>query len=256
MLSNLHFEKAISYVLLLFFSLICLFMGKKFFLGSKKAQNLLIVLILADVIFLLLNAFGKGNFHIEQDRSYPEMYGYTEELISSGFLFWLALNSKSRLLFTFCLFFFFLFLDDLLMLHEQAGFNLSKFLDLSPLSNFLAIRERDVGEVFYFLLAGFVFLGVGDYHYVHEQNPWNRRTARKITAAVGTFGFFSLGLDALDHVQNLNHFRHFFGLADDFGEMILLSLLSALCVDLFINFEIPPLARNLHPSPEMSPNHG
>jgi hypothetical protein len=228
------FFKAANYGLLILCAIVLFMIGKNF-LNTKITKRILLILVLADVIFLFLNLIFKGNFLIEKDRTYPEIFRYLETLACSAFLWKMSLKSKSQMLASFSIFFILLFIDDCFTLHENIGFLMSGTAIATAGSNILHVRSNDVGEMAYFLMLGVFFLSVGIYSYCKEKVLWNRSVAEKITKVMLLGGFISVGSDMVNQMlRNTVIAHHFFGLFQSFSKMLFLSLLPAVCMDLFI----------------------
>ena len=141
------------------------------------------------------------------------------------------------MLVSFAIFFILLFIDDCWALHEGTGFLMSGTAFATVASNLLHVRTNDVGEMIYFLTEVFFFLNVGIYSYRQEKDLWSRAVAKKVAIVMLLGGFIGVGLDMVNQVdvvrQSLTA-HHFFGLAQSFSKMLFLSLLPAVCMDLFL----------------------
>jgi hypothetical protein len=231
-----EFLKSANYGFLILCAWPFFVVGKKI-LHSIKARRVFSMLVLADVVFLILNLIFKGSFLIEKDQTFPEMLRYAEELTCAFFLWRIGTKSKSQMLVSFAIFFVLLFIDDCWALHEGTGCLMSGTAFATVASHFLSVRSNDVGEMVYFLTEVFFFLTVGAYSYRQEKDLWSRAVARKVAIVMLLGGLIGVGLDMVNQLEVVRRSliaHHFFGLAQSFSKMLFLSLLPAVCMDLFL----------------------
>ncbi len=105
----------------------------------KIEKNLLILLLLADLTFILFDVIihinrlkvtelSKYLFYIASDMSYAEFYQYTKEYWILFLLVIIASRKKQNIYYAWAFLFTYLLLDDSLQIHENFGIFLPIFL--------------------------------------------------------------------------------------------------------------------------------
>ena len=157
-------------------------------------------------------------------------------------MLWIGVKTRSPIILIIFVMIILAFMDDVFMFHEGIGLQLSQTLNLSGSVDGEGIRGRDIGEVIYILSVGLFFLGLGAIFYFREKSSWCRDTVHGVALVMVALVFFSVGMDTADHLLKSTHWRHLFGLADDFGEMLGLSAFLAFCIDRLRSYFV--LAKN------------
>ena len=108
---------------------------------SKETQKLIVLLLAADMVFVVLHIIFKLGFTtdalflVEMDWGYAEVYQYIKELWACILLLMLAASAARRprlLYFAWAMLFMYLLLDDSLQLHERVGRKVSYFFNFQP----------------------------------------------------------------------------------------------------------------------------
>ena len=134
---------------------------KPFFIQSSSI--FLILLSVADVMFLVLNCFFIWNlleriaFDITSESSFASFFLYVQELWSAilmALLFW---KSKEKAYLSWLVLLIYIFIDDSMQIHETMGEILAKKLNLIGI---FGISGTDFGEILFFAIAGIVMISL------------------------------------------------------------------------------------------------
>lgn len=192
---------------------------------KKQTSKLLLLLLIADLVFVLLHSFRLMDliwnplFSIEKDRSYGEMYQYIKELWIVVLLFILTIQRSRVIYFAWSLLFLYLLFDDSLQIHEQGGRYLADYLGLQPMFN---LGAKDFGEIIVSMFFGlflFTFIGIA---YLFSDNV-AKTISKKLFILVMSVAFFGVVVDMI-HIA-IPWGRLMWGLLEDGGEMIIMSII-------------------------------
>jgi len=132
---------------------------------EKRSSKLFILLILADLVFMLIHVLYKMDVminrlcSIKMDFGYAERYQYIKEGWIVLLLFMMAIKRSHIIYLTWSILFIYLLLDDSLQIHERIGAYLVDYFELQPAFN---LRAQDFGELGVSILFGsLLFLFVG-----------------------------------------------------------------------------------------------
>ncbi|HSW05972.1 hypothetical protein [Aquabacterium sp.] len=169
---------------------------------------------------------------VDKDGSYPEFYQYLKWFWITVLLLCTAWRSRSPSYLAWAALFAYFLADDALRLHEVHGQRLAQWLQIPAPPH---LRSRDVGELLISAIAGLTLLPA-------LLVAWWRGTASFRAASldllllVAALVFFGVGIDML-HVVVSGHtvLHHLFAVVEDWGEMVVASLLAGyalmLCLD-------------------------
>lgn len=191
------------------------------------ALRLLMILVAIDLLFLVIHAShvrfdvpGSGLWLISRDRGFPEIFQYLKAAGAAAVLVRCFTENRSPVCLAWSVIFTYLLLDDALEVHETAGEALA---DSLALSSPFGIEGRDFGQVLVSAAAGFVVLTL-----VVWSGRKDRATAAELSLplmlALGALAFFGIVADVIDAID-------FFGLVEDGGEMIAMSIAAVIVAD-------------------------
>jgi len=132
---------------------------------EKRSNKLFILLILADLVFMLIHVLYTMDvvtnplWSIKKDFGYAERYQYIKEGWIVLLLFIMAIKRSHIIYLTWSTLFMYLLLDDSLRIHERMGSYLFIYFKLQPAFN---LRGQDFGELGVSMLFGsllFLFIG-------------------------------------------------------------------------------------------------
>lgn len=189
-------------------------------------------LLLGDAAFLLLHLMHKAGhvsladlaFNLTHEGGLAEMFQYAKETFITGVLALQAVRWRSGTYGLWALLFGYLALDDSLALHERGGAALAAGLQLEPA---WGLRSIDLGEL---MIAATVALAV--MLMLVAIARWGRaslhRASSEMLMLLALFAVCGVGFDML-HVVAVGHGVPGMGIAEDGGEMAVMSLIAA-CV--------------------------
>lgn len=196
---------------------------------SNPVLLLLALLIATDFCFMLLHSAFKlkllsdPNFLITQDFGFGEVFQYIKVFWIVGLLVSLWWMRRLGMYLAWAAVYLYLLADDSLRIHEQLGGVIKTAFDLRPA---YGLRGQDFGELL--VTAGFglillVFLSVGFWF----ADRIARRESYMLLALTGGIGFFGVVVDMLQSAAPSGWVSSVFALAEDGGEMVLVSLVLA-----------------------------
>ncbi|MBN8561631.1 MULTISPECIES: hypothetical protein [unclassified Leptolyngbya] len=202
-------------------------------LKFQPAAEILLLLLLTDFLSILAHfalrlspQINSTYWTITTDRGFGETFQYVKE-------FWLfcsfAILASSRAewsYLSFSLLFGYLLIDDAFLVHERVGEWIATTQNFQPV---LGLRAIDLGELVVAASTGLVFLlliGVS-YWLGTQQFRW---ICKRLFVLLGCLAFFGVVVDALHiMIEVINRpgipLGFAFELAEDGGEMIVMSLL-------------------------------
>lgn len=207
-------------------------------LKNLKSNQLLILLLLADLFFIFFHilhkapyiddwfpVFDDNSFSITRDLGMAEGFQYVKEywvVLLLGFLAW---RRGKKELIGWSLLFSYLLLDDMFTLHERLGDFIARLignrLDFLLFAN---LELDDIGEVIGVFAIGLLFTLILVPTYLRLQ-PDARPVYRTLTWLLAALLFFGLGLDLLDRFVDSYAIQEMFKLAEDGGEMLMMSVI-------------------------------
>lgn len=199
---------------------------------EKPSGRLLMILLLADLGFMLIHIFlykimhlgGDPLLSIIVDKGYSEIYQYIKEYWIAILLLILAVKRKHLIYFSWSLMFFYLLLDDSAQIHENIGGYIVKQYDIQPL---FGLRAQDLGELGVSLFFGGVLFSFILISYFFS-NSLEKKISKHLFILVMVLAFFGVIVDML-HMALLPFLEMWgnaiFGLIEDGGEMIIISII-------------------------------
>jgi hypothetical protein len=198
--------------------------------AQQKTFKFLVLLILADVAFLVLNILhtysGWGGilssplFSLDMDRGHAEFYQYLKMFWVILLLIFMAFRSAPFLHLSWSALFLYLLLDDLLELHETLGAQVADMLVLQPV---FGLRPIDIGELAVSLFFGGLLFGLILLAWLLSDKT-SRKFSNKILILVAILAFFGVFLDMLDIVI-FGAGNSILNLLENWGEMLVTSVI-------------------------------
>jgi hypothetical protein len=196
-----------------------------YFLKYVKREFLwLAILIIGDIVFLILSVVVGGPFSITSDRTVSEFYQYLKEVVVAGIFLTIYLKKRDMGFLSFTLIFIYLFADDALMYHEQAGIFLRSLYDLSDTYLGALIGEQNAGELISLVLPGAI-LGIIFLLAYLKASRASRILYHRILLLLLILVFFGVFLDIIHELMELSKFGRVLGIIEDFGEMLVMSII-------------------------------
>lgn len=190
------------------------------------------LLLLGDAAFLLVHLlhkvgpvpFADPTFNVTHEGGLAERFQYAKEAFITGVLALQAVRWRSGTFTLWALLFGYLTLDDSLALHERGGAALAAALQLEPA---WGLRSVDLGEL---AVAATVALAVMLMlaAIVRRGRASLRRVSSELSMLLVLLAVCGVGFDML-HVVAFSHGVPGMGIAEDGGEMAVMSLIAA-CV--------------------------
>ena len=192
---------------------------------GKSSNKLLILLLLADLVFLCIHVFYRmdlvtgSHFSIAMDLGYAEVYQYIKEYWIVLLLFIMAIKRTHIIYFAWSTLFMYLLLDDSLQIHERLGGYLVNYFELQPGFN---LRAQDIGELSVSILFGsLLFLFIGG-SYLFSDNV-AKQISKHLFILVLSVAFFGVLVDMLNTVIPWGKYTVEF--TEDAGEMLIMSII-------------------------------
>jgi hypothetical protein len=187
----------------------------------------LLLLLAADVAFFGVHLVHVATpylparpYSIEADGGFSEWYQYVKEfwvVILAGILW---RRTGNRYFAGWMLLYAYLLCDDSFSVHELAGDIAYRHLGFGPA---LGLRALDFGELLVNGLMGLAFLVlIGSGYRKADRNA--QGISRDLTMLFVVLVAFGVGLDTLHSVITNLSLRHVFGLLEDGGEMVTMSV--------------------------------
>ncbi len=192
---------------------------------DKSSNKLLILLLLADVVFLCIHVFYMmdlvtgSHFSIAKDLGYAEVYQYIKEYWIVLLLFIMAIKRTHIIYFAWSTLFMYLLLDDSLQIHERLGGYLANYFELQPGFN---LRAQDFGELSVSILFGsllFLFIGCS---YLFSDTV-AKQISKHLFILVLSVAFFGVLVDMLQVAIPWG--KYIWEFIEDGGEMLIMSII-------------------------------
>lgn len=205
----------------------------------KKSSSILILLLILDFIFLLIDVISHyivridplispidyGMYYVTSDGGYAEYFQYFKYILIISTSLFLIIKRKVLPYIAWVILFTMLLLDDALLFHEHAAIQLIDFFNLQSVFDGNNHAQM-AGEILYAILVGSILLlGLAISYYLG--NIRYKNTCIDILLLFGLFIFFGVGVDLLHGLFHENEYiRYSLGVLEDEGEMIVLSMMA------------------------------
>lgn len=200
--------------------------------------NLLIIFVCMDLVFVFIHILHKFTgllpdyiYNIEYDRGYAEMFQYFKELLIILFLLFLSIKKSKLIYFSWALLFSYLLFDDAFQIHERLGGLVIApwMVDFFGRNSRFGMHFKDYAELSVSVFTASLYVIFIGLCYMSNKEP-EREISRKLLFGVIMLAFFGIGLDMIhEHkwIQISPHWvRDIFGLAEDSGEMFIMSYIA------------------------------
>lgn len=167
-------------------------------------------------------------FSLAMDFGHAEVYQYVKEYWAILLLLAITIKKKHTAYFAWSLLFLYLLLDDALGIHEIFGHYLVEHYNIP---NMFHLRGQDIGELLVSAASGFLlftFIGIS---YLFS-SPTTQRVSRYLFALVICLAFFGVLMDMCQIATPFG--KPVFGLLEDGGEMLIMSITVWYIIDLKI----------------------
>lgn len=195
--------------------------------GQRK---LLVLLLITDLAFLGLHLLYRhsellpaGDFSLSRDRGYGEFFQYTKELWTALLFLRMGIRGRRGIFIVFSSLFAYFLIDDSIELHENFGAYLADFFGLPAVAG---LRPVDLGELAvygYFALLFSIAIGLAYF----RSDPETRRPLRPLIVMVVGLALFGVLLDMLGIIAEPSWLSEPLNTAEEFGEMVILSVITA-----------------------------
>ncbi len=199
---------------------------------EKRSSKLLIVLILADLVFMLIHVLYTMDvvinplWSIKKDLGYAERYQYIKEGWIVLLLLVMAIKRSHVIYITWSILFMYLLLDDSLRIHERMGRYLVGYFNLQPAFN---LRAQDFGELGVSMLFGsLLFLFIGWAYWFCDTAA--KKISKHLFILVLALGFFGVFVDTFHRAVPFG--KSIRVLVEDGGEMLIMSIIVAYAYNL------------------------
>lgn len=193
----------------------------------QKYRKYLFILLTIDLILIILHisrsAFGfpqKSAFSIAQERGYAEIFQYLKALAIVYILYKSGTQRSEKLYLTWSGMYAFIFLDDLLGLHEKGG---KLAATLLPASLPFNVQGEDLGEVL-FSLCVYGLLGTLILISSFRSEPVVRKSTQPLIFLLILLFFTGGVLDLVHSMITMPILWDILGILEDGGEMIVMSV--------------------------------
>ena len=199
---------------------------------NKKVKQALVILLMVDLVFVLLHLLfrfgiieGDIRLRIDTDRGYAEYFQYAKEVVIILLLVWLAIRKRAIVFIAWAVFFLYILLDDSFRIHEDLGRYLSELWHFQPAFN---LEAKDLGELLVMAFFGFSFLiSIAISHFKSRKTV--RVVSRQILILFVILVFCGVVLDMAHIASPIGN--GVLGLAEDAGEMLVMSIILCFLVD-------------------------
>ena len=204
-------------------------------LQKSILSKIFLVLIAVDLFFVLLHFYYficddyNKMYLISEDGSYAEFFQYLKEIILFILLIISSLKYKSKHLGVWAFLFIYLFLDDSLSIHENFE---HWFLNDPEYIEINGIPIKDAYQLIPTAIFGFVFMMGFYFTYSDILVKKIKILSQALLISLVMLAFFGVLLDLIQGIGDIGgRVKAIFDLSEDFGEMIVMSLMLALAVN-------------------------
>lgn len=192
---------------------------------NKKTIYLLLLLIVGDFFYItihsinVLSAHRNPLFHLGVDRGYPEFYNYIKYLWIITLLILFSRKNKTVYMFPFIILYFYFLIDDSFMFHENLGIYFRDNYNFQiPL-----LGRQEFGELLPSVTAFSVFMIL--FLILSKYSAFRfKYISVSMFILIFLLVFFGVFIDALNESNYSHVVNYFFTLAEDGGELIVISL--------------------------------
>jgi len=199
--------------------------------GHRSSKYFLLFLIGIDLAFILVSVLRShigfidngAMLSVSRDGSYAEYFQYSKFAAIVVVLCFFAKAQKSALIAGWSLVFSMLGIDDVIEIHERLGSKIANWLSIPPMYN---LRSVDYGEMIVYLILGCTAVGILAFSSRIDKSSIARQTSKGLLLLVAALAFFGGLVDMLHSATSqVEVFDSLFGVVEDGGEMIVVSLM-------------------------------
>jgi hypothetical protein len=190
--------------------------------------KLLILLLLADLIFIILHLFYIYTRHLPDfyfslsfPRGYSEFFQYTKYLWIMVLFLGLAFSQRRRIYLIFSFLFLYFLIDDAFEFHETNGALIADLFHFQPM---FGLRAVDLGELAVTGFFGVLFLAAIGITYLLS-DPTDRRVALEVIVLVILLAVFGVVFDMVEVVVENVGVSRVLRILEEGGEMIVASFI-------------------------------
>jgi hypothetical protein len=195
----------------------------------------LLLLICADILFIILHGFHKFSgyiqifsifkksaFSLDADFGVAESFQYVKELWIIVLMTRAFIRRFEPFYLSWALLFGCMLLDDMLLIHERFGETVTHYFGYEPA---LHLRAQDFGELTIYAVFGFLILAVIAVSYFRSPIE-RRRICKNLALMIAALALFGVIFDMVQvMVDHHRIWRNVFIVVEDGGEMLIMSLI-------------------------------
>jgi hypothetical protein len=200
--------------------------------NDKNAILLLIMLISADMVFILIHAVIDLSpslrirdlrlYSISEERSYPEIFQYLKWFWITIVLARMSFSRRSLKYLAWGLLSVYFLLDDSIGIHESVGAKIAASLNFTPP---FSMRPLDLGELFVSAISASILLPVIGWSYFRGDHDF-KRFSQDMVLLLAIMFLFGVFTDIMAHLLLISEkMVIMIGFAEDAAEMLIASLL-------------------------------
>jgi hypothetical protein len=191
---------------------------------------LLFLLLATDLMFVLVHAIranttliASNMYALNRERGYAEAFQYIKFywiVLAMSVLFW---RTRAAVYAGWMALFAYLLLDDALQIHEEGGRVVAERMGYREL---LGLRAVDFGELTFVAVVSVLLLGLIAIGY-WRSGPDARTASKGMVVLVAALGLCGVVFDVLHQLARRTRFADWFTIAEDGGEMVVVSVICA-----------------------------
>jgi hypothetical protein len=221
------------------------------FRSDRTSVLVLAYLVVLDLVFILIHIvrgvmkergrdigfLADPHFSLLQDNGFGEWYNYAKMTVVCVLLFYLWKRREQLIYLVLAFIFLAVLIDDSLTVHETGGHLL---LDWVGRDTRLGIHVRDLGELATWAMLGSAALAFFVYAY-RRSPPEDATVAAYFAACLVALTGFAIGVDMVHAIAPTRALDGLFGIIEEAGELLVMSLTCALAL-LFFRMDSRPVA--------------
>jgi hypothetical protein len=191
--------------------------------------------ILLHLVYVYTDLTSNQIFSLDTDRGFSEIFQYIKEYWIALLLGFFAIKTRSFSYLSWSLLFFYLLLDDAAEIHERLGLWLSIQFAFTDMFN---LRAVDFGELLVSGSVGLFFLiSIAATYYFGDRS--SREVSKYLTMLLFALAFFGVVVDMLHIAFEFSFLEPWFIIAEDGGELVVMSLIACLIFSLSLKIQQP-----------------
>jgi len=205
-------------------------------------RHLLLLLLAADLLFVLMHVIRANTtlitssmYALTREKGYAEAFQYIKLywiILAAAGLLW---RTRAPVYASWVVVFGYLLVDDALQVHESAGKIIAANWGFRVL---LGLRAVDSGELVVSAIAGLSLLGLVWGGYLRSGRD-AQNASKDFLVLIAALAFFGVGFDVLHQLVRTTRLDELFTIAEDGGEMVVVSIACAYAVGLLLRGGVP-----------------